>query len=349
MNNSGGTGIAVVGLRFGRIIVEELLDKEVRGLFELKGVCDLERERAEEVGREYGVRVIPGLDDILADPAIPAVALMTPPFGRASLIRKALAAGKHVMTTKPFEMDSGEAGKVLQEAVRKKLTVHLNSPTVKRTRTEERIRMWQREFDLGSLVGVRADMVAKKARRPQITWYDDPARCPVAPVFRIGIYLINEILNLTGPAEKVSVLSSRFCPTDRATADNAQLSFLFKSGAIGNVFVSFCVDDGFDHRHMVTLNFERGTIYKNVGPVTPGCPADSDELALVRRSEIKWEPTVTRMTVPRDDRYDWRTFHDAILGKDAAGDDFRERIVNGVKVLEAMARAEKSGKIETVD
>ena len=47
------------------------------------------------------------LEAALADPAVEAVALFTPPIVRAKLIVRILAAGHHVITTKPFEMDLG--------------------------------------------------------------------------------------------------------------------------------------------------------------------------------------------------------------------------------------------------
>ena len=62
-------------------------------------------------------------------------------------------------------------------------------------------------------------------------WYDDPERCPVAPVFRLGIYIINNLAELFGEPEKVCALSSRIL-TGRPTADNADLAVLFKNGAI---------------------------------------------------------------------------------------------------------------------
>jgi hypothetical protein len=46
---------------------------------------------------------------LIADPNIPVIGLYTGPVGRAALIHRIIEAGKDVMTTKPFELDSEAA------------------------------------------------------------------------------------------------------------------------------------------------------------------------------------------------------------------------------------------------
>lgn len=74
-------------------------------------------------------------------------------------------------------------------------------------------------------LGARADIWASYREQADGTWYDDPQKCPVAPVFLLGIYLINDLIQLFGPVRDVQVLQSRLS-TGRPTADNGQLSLL---------------------------------------------------------------------------------------------------------------------------
>src|SRR5690606_32877601 len=127
------------------------------------------------------------LEDVLADPAIAASGLCTPPQGRAELVRRCLEAGKDVMTTKPFDLDLDAAAAVLTEARERGRVVHLNSPSPEPPDLVQ-IEAWIREYDLGRPVAARAEMLTSVREEADGTWYDDPQRCPLAPMFRLGIY-----------------------------------------------------------------------------------------------------------------------------------------------------------------
>src|SRR5262249_4882665 len=150
-----------------------------------------------------GVRTYESLDEILADPVIPAVGLYTGPSRRADLLRKIIRAGKHVMTTKPFELDPHAALEVMQEARSRGCIVHLNSPAPVMPLDVSQIKQWQTEFRLGEPVACRADVWAGYREKADGSWCDDPELCPVAPIFRLGIYLINDLLEIFGPADEV--------------------------------------------------------------------------------------------------------------------------------------------------
>ncbi len=341
-------GIGVVGLRFGRVIVKSLLESEAARFFDVKFICDLDRNLAEQVSRSYGnLPVARDLDTALSDPSVGAVALMTPPAGRAALIRKIVASDRHVMTTKPFERSADEAERALEEARTRGVAVHLNSPSIRSTPHERQIREWADQYDLGRVIGCRADLWAYKPHPADGSWYDDRDACPVAPVYRIGIYLLNEMIDLLGEPESVTVLHSRIL-TGRPTPDNGQVGVRFANGALGNVFASFCVADGQDHRHAMTLNFERGTVYANVAAADTPDPEAVTDLRLFRDSSRRWRPETLRILTPSRDSYDWEAFYNAVHGSDIADDGYRNRILSGIRVVEAMARAEKSGCVEKV-
>jgi hypothetical protein len=102
--------IGIVGLNFGRHIVADLIKTQKR-LVEISALCDIETEKAEKIAREHGLkcRIFSDYGAMLREKDIDAVGLFTGPLGRAGMIRKAVDAGKHVMTTKPFETDSNAA------------------------------------------------------------------------------------------------------------------------------------------------------------------------------------------------------------------------------------------------
>lgn len=69
----------------------------------LHAICDLDEARARRVADEVGgVPVTSRLDELLADPAVDAIAIATPARTHHAIALAALDAGKHVMVEKPL-------------------------------------------------------------------------------------------------------------------------------------------------------------------------------------------------------------------------------------------------------
>ena len=345
---SSPIALVAVGLNYGRHVVEALMQDGGDPHVRLVGLCDLDRAKAEALAQKHGgLPVYADLDAVLADPDVDAVGLYCGPSGRAALLSKIIRAGKHVMTTKPFETDVSAAAAVLDEAAALGRVIHLNSPNPGTSPDLVIIAKWRDQFDLGMPVAARADVWTHYRDESDGSWYDDPQRCPVAPVFRLGIYLINDLVRIFGRARQVSVLQSRLF-TNRPTPDNAQLSIEFASGALANVFASFCVRDGDHYRDGATLNFERGTIYRNVGPERGESLC---ELSVVV-NDGDWETRRIAAQSAVDVRsglYDWAGFAAAVRGDaDAPGYD-AEEILEPLRIVTAMAKAAESGEVELVE
>ena len=338
--------IGIVGLNFGRWIIEELLREENAKLFQIAAVCDLDEAKAQAFAERLGVKAYTSLDALLADGDIPVVGLYTGPVKRSELLRKIIHAGKDVMTTKPFELDPLAARAVLEEAQSLGRTIHLNSPAPAPRNWLQQVQTWQRDFDLGRPIGAHADVVVSYREQADGNWYDDPKLCPAAPAFRLGIYLINDLVRLFGAVDQVQVLSSRIF-TGRPTADNAQLSLAFKNKALASIFASFCVDDGQYYADAFWLHFERGSVQRNLQPVAYGTANVGSRLKLVAKSGER-EVTLRECELPNEGNgYQWDLLHAAVTGKPVLPMPIDD-IVHGVEVIEAMARAQASGKAECV-
>jgi predicted dehydrogenase len=101
-------GIAVVGLGYwGPNLVRNLV--ELPGA-EVACVCDTRPEVLERIRLRYpGIRLATRYEDVLADPAVDAIAVATPVSTHFELARAALAAGKHVFVEKPLAASLAEA------------------------------------------------------------------------------------------------------------------------------------------------------------------------------------------------------------------------------------------------
>jgi len=333
--------IAIVGLGFGRWIVRDLQTEKMKKLFRIVALCDLDTAKAEELSKEIGGVRIATLDELLADPTLPAIGLFTGPAGRADLLRKIIRAGKHVMTTKPFERDPEAVHPLFEEATKLGKVIHLNSPAPVLPDDLACIRGWQKQYDLGRPVSAQIAVWVRYNEEPTGNWLDDPALCPVAPIFRLGIYLINDAIELFGEADEVQVMSSRLF-TKRPTADHAQLSIRFKNGGLVSILASFCVDDGDCYRNALAVNFEKGTIYRNAGP--EGKAGSASNLSLVVARDNKPVRVDNAKFDAGSGLYAWSAFREAVLTGKTPGMDYADKIAAGLRVIEAMAESEKLGR-----
>lgn len=338
--------IGVVGLGFGKWMIEDqVLKGEGSPYFKLAGVCALDRAQCEAASAKYGVKAYYDLDSMLANPEIPVIGLCTGPVGRAELIKKIIEAGKDVMTTKPFELDPDAALAVLKRAKELKRVVHLNSPSPVPSFDVQKIMDWHKEFNLGRVIAAHSQTWVSYREKPDGSWLDNPESCPVAPVFRLGIYGINAIIRFMGEPESVQVTQSRIF-TGRPTADNGVLTIRFKNGSLANIFASFCVGGDAPYGDALTLNFENGTIYRNVGP-----RIDNLDRSMKLVTGCPESPVVREQIVPEDARsgaYLWDVFHRAIHGETLKDPTEPEHVVAPIRIIRAMTRAQKSGCTEMV-
>src|SRR4051794_36296293 len=71
----------------------------------LAWVVDLNLAAAQTLAGRHGARASASLDEALADPAVGAVMICTPPRTHAPLIERAARAGKAVFCEKPVDLD----------------------------------------------------------------------------------------------------------------------------------------------------------------------------------------------------------------------------------------------------
>ena len=91
---------------------------------EVTVVSDHRPERLAQAQRRYpGIRVTTDALDLIADPAVDGVAIVTPVAFHFELASAALRAGKHVLVEKPIASTSDEASRLIDEAARRRLVL----------------------------------------------------------------------------------------------------------------------------------------------------------------------------------------------------------------------------------
>jgi predicted dehydrogenase len=96
---------------------------QIFDILEVAACADMVPELAQQRAEEFGVPRVYTVDELLADPEIEMVLNLTVPQAHTEVNLKALAAGKHVYTEKPFALSRADADQVLELAHTKNLRV----------------------------------------------------------------------------------------------------------------------------------------------------------------------------------------------------------------------------------
>ena len=90
----------VVGLGMGRKRARHIVTNPA---IKLMGVCDINLEKAREVGEELGVKYSDDINVFLNDPEVEVMYVVVPTGLHCKIAEQCLRAGKHVLTTKPMD------------------------------------------------------------------------------------------------------------------------------------------------------------------------------------------------------------------------------------------------------
>lgn len=142
-------GLAVIGAGYWgpNLVRSALATPELS----LEWLCDLDLARARKViGPRSTIPVTSSYEQVLADPAVTAVAIATPAATHFDLVRAALEAGKHVMVEKPLTASAAE-GQKLAEITHKSGLVVMCDHTYCYTPAVQRIRQLIRSGEIGDI------------------------------------------------------------------------------------------------------------------------------------------------------------------------------------------------------
>src|SRR5213593_31603 len=118
----GATTIGVVGCGYwGPNLLRNFAENETA---ELRWICDLDETRLTAMARRYpSVQSTGDYRKLLADPALEALAVVTPVATHFQIAKEALLAGKHVLVEKPLTSTAGEAEELIELAERNRRTL----------------------------------------------------------------------------------------------------------------------------------------------------------------------------------------------------------------------------------
>lgn len=111
------TGIAVIGTGYwGKNHVRTYSELVSEGVIDSVKICDLDEKRARELGEAFNIEYLTDYKELIADPNIDAVSIVTSSHTHYALAKEFMEAGKDVLVEKPMTMNSKEAEQLVKIA-----------------------------------------------------------------------------------------------------------------------------------------------------------------------------------------------------------------------------------------
>ncbi len=207
-----------------------------------------DQRRAECLAEEFGAgAAYDSTDSLLADPAVEAVYIATPPHVHGEQVEAAARAGKHILLEKPMALDVATCDRMLAAVAEAGVELAVCFP-LRHTGALQLLRAWLVAGELGELVYLRAQL-AKWYPLDAAAWRADPAQSGGGVIMDLGSHLLDLAAWLGGEVESVGAVASRMV-WDVTVEDTALITVAFASGAQAVLEVSFAVHDS---RNMIEL------------------------------------------------------------------------------------------------
>ena len=172
---------------------------------ELVAVADLDRDRAQKVADDQGVRNLT-VDELINDDQVDLVLNLTIPAAHAEVALAAIAAGKHVYGEKPLAATRADGIKIIESARAAGVQVGCAPDTVLGTGTQT-ARAVLDAGEIGDPIAATATMVTPGHERwhPNPDFYYQPGG---GPLLDMGPYYVSSLITMLGPVARVIAAAS---------------------------------------------------------------------------------------------------------------------------------------------
>jgi predicted dehydrogenase len=203
--SGGPVGVGVIGA--GVISTEYLKNLTTFPDVEVRFIADIDEERARAQAEAFGVAGSGSVDQLLADDEIEIVVNLTLPKVHVEVALRALEAGKHVWSEKPFALDRASGKQLLEAAHAKGLRV----ATAPDTFLGAGIQSARRLVESGAIGAPLTALTLMQSPGPE-SWHPNPDflfQEGAGPLFDIGPYYLTALVQLFGPVARVTAAASK--------------------------------------------------------------------------------------------------------------------------------------------
>lgn len=240
--------------------------KALSDTIEVRGVYRRDADQRRAFAAEYGFPETESLEQLLADPGLDAVLVLTPPNAREAIVAAAAKANKHVLTEKPVERTTAVAERIVKTC--RDAGVCLGIVFQHRFREgSQKLAALLRDGALGPIATVTLSV---PWWRPQ-DYYDEPGRGTLAQdgggvLVTQAIHSLDLMLSLCGPVEIVAALAGTSRLHRMETEDTVGAGWRFANGAIGSFSATTALYPG--GAETLVLGCEKATATLSAGTLT---------------------------------------------------------------------------------
>lgn len=258
-------GVAVVGLGMVAGIHAQAL-RDLSDIVSVVGVYDRDKARLTAFCDTWNYPAANSLDDLLVDPRVHAVIVLTPPNVRRDIVAAAAAAGKHLLLEKPLERSTAGARELVEIAEAHRVV--LGGVFQHRFRESSvALRARIASGELGELATVR---VSVPWWRPQ-SYYDEPGRGTYARdgggvLINQAIHTLDLMQMYAGEVSEVVALLATSQLHRMEAEDFVAAGIKFKSGAVGSIMATTAAFPG--GAESIILGFTEAAVTLESGAFT---------------------------------------------------------------------------------
>lgn len=220
-------------------------------VIELAACADMDAGRAADLAARGGFPAM-AVEELIADPSIEVVLVLTPPTAHAAVSRAAIAAGKHVYSEKPLATSREDAAAILADATAAGVRLGAAPDTF----LGGGLQTARALIDEGA-IGTPLSASAAVAHLGPERWHPNPGIFYAqggGPLLDVGPYYVAALVSLLGPIRRVAALG-RGLGTERLVAAGPRAGTTvvsetpttvvgtldFASGVVGGLTASFDV------------------------------------------------------------------------------------------------------------
>jgi predicted dehydrogenase len=221
---------AIVGLgRWGKNFVQSVQYQSERIRF-VRGV-DAAADKLQAFSRQHDLPLCTDLADVLADPAIKAVVIVTPHSLHRPMLEAAVRAGKHVFCEKPLALNLTDARAMISACRDAGLTLGVGHNR-RLWPSMQALKRIVQSGELGQILHIEGHFSNLHSDNTAGTWRDSPLESPGGGMTGAGLHILDAFLNLIGPFARVrgQLVVRKSPPVPR---DVASLMVEFANGVSG--------------------------------------------------------------------------------------------------------------------
>ncbi len=221
---------------------------------EIHAFADPDGVKLRALGARFSIPNLVDDDALFGDPSIDAVLIHTPNHLHAELTRRALEAGKHVLTESPLAMSSADARALLELADERDLNLgvgfgHRFRPDV------SAIRAFVHEGRAGQMYAARVAWMNRSTLRRRNFWRSSGDTLAAGALADLGLRALDLLMWILDDPEIASVYAVRSSDTE-TPEDAASLMMKTPSGAALSLEVSWSLYASEDRHYARVLGTE---------------------------------------------------------------------------------------------